>query len=98
MKIIIRPLHDRVVIRHIEEETKTAGGIVLSGSAAERPSRGIVIAVGNGNITESGEIRPLDVKVGDTILFGKYIGSPIKVNDESLLIMKESEIFAILEN
>ena len=68
----IRPLHDRVVIRRVEEETKTAGGILLPGSAAEKPSQGVVVAVGNGIIKESGDVRPLDVKVGDKVLFGQY--------------------------
>ena len=93
----IRPLHDRVVIRREEQETKTAGGIVLPGSAAEKPSQGEVIAVGNGQITEPGEVRPLDVKVGDKVLFGQYSGSTVKVDGEELLIMKESEILGVLE-
>lgn len=93
----IRPLHDRVVIRREEQETKTAGGIVLPGSAAEKPSQGEVIAVGNGQITESGEVRPLDVKVGDKVLFGQYAGSTVKVDGEELLIMKESDILGVLE-
>lgn len=93
----IRPLHDRVVIRRVEEETKTAGGILLPGSAAEKPSQGEVIAVGNGQITDNGEKRPLDVKVGDKVLFGQYSGSTVKVDGEELLIMKESDIFAVLE-
>ncbi|HEX5361345.1 chaperonin GroES [Fluviicoccus keumensis] len=93
----IRPLHDRVVIKRVEQETKTAGGIVLPGSAAEKPSQGEVIAVGNGLITEAGEVRPLDLKVGDKVLFGQYAGSTVKVDGEELLIMKESEIFAVLE-
>ncbi|MFZ5560929.1 MAG: co-chaperone GroES [Pseudomonadota bacterium] len=93
----LRPLHDRVVIRRVEEETKTAGGILLPGSAAEKPSQGEVIAVGKGNISESGEVRPLDVKAGDKVLFGQYSGSTVKVDGEELLIMKESEIFAVIE-
>ncbi|MBA4152261.1 MAG: co-chaperone GroES [Acinetobacter sp.] len=93
----IRPLHDRVVIRRVEEETKTAGGILLPGSAAEKPSQGEVIAIGNGSIKENGEVRPLDVKVGDKVLFGQYAGSTVKVDGEEYLIMKESEIFAVLE-
>lgn len=93
----IRPLHDRVVIKRVEQETKTAGGIVLPGSAAEKPSQGEVIAVGNGLITEAGEVRPLDLKVGDKVLFGQYAGSTVKVDGKELLIMKESEIFAVLE-
>ncbi|MDP1775885.1 MAG: co-chaperone GroES, partial [Moraxellaceae bacterium] len=78
----IRPLHDRVVIRRVEEETKTAGGILLPGSAAEKPSQGEVIAIGNGSIKENGEVRPLDVKVGDKVLFGQYAGSTVKVDGE----------------
>jgi chaperonin GroES len=93
----IRPLHDRVVIRRVEEETKTAGGILLPGSAAEKPSQGEVVAVGKGLITENGEVRPLDVKAGDKVLFGQYSGSTVKVDGEELLIMKETEIFAVLE-
>jgi chaperonin GroES len=93
----IRPLHDRVVIRRVEEETKTAGGILLPGSAAEKPSQGEVVAVGKGLVTESGEVRVLDVKVGDKVLFGQYSGSTVKVDGEELLIMKESEIFGVLD-
>lgn len=93
----IRPLHDRVVIKRVEEETKTAGGILLPGSAAEKPSQGKVIAVGNGIIRENGDIRALDVKVGDKVLFGQYAGSTVKIDGEELLIMKESDIFAVLE-
>lgn len=93
----IRPLHDRVVIRRVEEEAKTAGGILLPGSAAEKPSQGEVIAVGNGLVTENG-VRALDVKVGDKVLFGTYSGTTVKVNAEELLIMKESDILAVLDN
>ena len=93
----IRPLHDRVVIRRVEEETKTAGGILLPGSAAEKPAQGEVIAVGNGQIRENGEVRALDVKVGDKVLFGQYAGSTVKVDGEELLIMKESDILGVLE-
>ncbi len=93
----IRPLHDRVVIKRVEEETKTAGGILLPGSAAEKPSQGKVIAVGNGIIRENGDVRALDVKVGDKVLFGQYAGSTVKIDGEELLIMKESDIFAVLE-
>lgn len=92
----IRPLHDRVVIRRMEEETKTAGGILLPGSAAEKPSQGEVVAIGNGTIKDNGDVRPLDVKVGDKVLFGQYAGSTVKINGDELLIMKESEIFAVL--
>jgi chaperonin GroES len=92
----IRPLHDRVVVRRVEEETKTAGGILLPGSAAEKPSQGEVIAVGNGQITDNG-VRALDVKVGDKVLFGTYAGTSVKVGGEELLIMKEADILAVLE-
>ncbi len=94
----LRPLHDRVVIRRVEEETKTAGGILLPGSAAEKPSQGEVLAVGKGSIAENGDVRPLDVKVGNKVLFGQYSGSTVKVDGEELLIMKESEIFAVIES
>ena len=93
----IRPLHDRVLVRREEEETKTAGGIVLPGSAAKKPSRGEVIAVGNGKITENGDVRPLDVKAGDKVIFGQYAGSTVKVEGEELLIMSEAEILAVVE-
>lgn len=93
----IRPLHDRVLVRREEEETKTAGGIVLPGSAAEKPSRGEVLAVGNGKINDNGDVRALDVKVGDKVLFGQYAGSTVKVDGEELLIMSEGEILAVLE-
>lgn len=93
----IRPLHDRVLIRRMEQETTSAGGIVLPDSAAEKPSRGEVVAVGNGKIMENGEVRPLDVKAGDKVLFGKYSGSEVKVDDEELIVMREDEIMAIIE-
>ncbi|ASK34824.1 co-chaperone GroES [Alloalcanivorax mobilis] len=93
----IRPLHDRVLVRREEEETKSAGGIVLPGSAAEKPSRGEVIAAGNGKIQENGDVRPLDVKVGDKVIFGQYSGSTVKVEGEELLIMSEAEILAVIE-
>ncbi len=93
----IRPLHDRVVIRRVEEETKTAGGILLPGSAAEKPSQGVVVAVGKGILRENGEVRPLDVQAGDKVLFGQYAGTTVKVDGEELLIMKEGDILAILQ-
>jgi len=93
----IRPLHDRAVIRRVEEERTSAGGIVLPDSATEKPSRGEVIAVGNGKILDSGDVRPLDVKVGDTVLFGKYAGTEIKIGDEELVVMREDDIMAIIE-
>ncbi len=93
----IRPLHDRVVVRRKEEETTTASGIVLPGSAQEKPNQGEVVAVGNGRVLENGEVRPVDVKVGDIIVFGKYAGSDtIKVDGEELVILNESDIKAVL--
>ena len=93
----IRPLHDRVVVRRMEEETTSAGGIVLPGSAAEKPSQGEVLAVGPGKLLENGDIRPCDLKAGDKIIFGQYTGSTVKVDGEELLIMNESEVFAVVE-
>ncbi len=93
----IRPLHDRVVVRRKEEEEKTAGGIVLPGNAKEKPSQGEVLAVGNGRILENGDVRPLGVKVGDTVVFGQYAGNTVKIDGEELLIMSENEIYGVLE-
>ncbi len=93
----IRPLHDRIVIRRMEEELTSAGGIVLPGSATEKPVRGEVVAAGNGKILDSGEKRPLDVKVGDKVLFGKYAGTEIKVDSEELLVMREEDVVAVIE-
>ena len=93
----IRPLHDRVVVRRKEEETTTASGIVLPGSATEKPTQGEVLAVGTGRIQSNGEVRPLAVNVGDTVLFGQYSGQTVKIDGEELLIMKEEEIYGILE-
>jgi chaperonin GroES len=92
----IRPLHDRVVVKRIEEERKTAGGIVIPDNAAEKPDQGEVIAVGKGKILEDGKVRPLDVKVGDRILFGKYSGSTVKIEGEELLVMREDDIMGIV--
>lgn len=92
----IRPLHDRIVVRRTEEEQKTAGGILLPGSAQEKPQQGEVIAVGKGQITDSG-VRPLEVQVGDKVLFGQYAGQAVKVDGEELLIMKESDVLGVLE-
>ena len=92
----IRPLYDRVVVRRKDEETKSAGGIVLPGSAAEKPSQGEILAVGNGRVLDNGEVRPLEVKVGDTIVFSQYGGTTIKVEGEELLIMSESDILGVL--
>ncbi|MEM1232066.1 MAG: co-chaperone GroES [Pseudomonadota bacterium] len=93
----IRPLHDRVVVRRLEEETTSAGGIVLPDSATEKPSQGEVLAAGNGKILENGDVRPLDVKVGDRVIFGQYGGSTVKIDGEELLVLSESEIFGVLE-
>ncbi len=93
----IRPLHDRVIVRRMEEERKSPGGIVIPDSATEKPIRGEVTAIGKGKILESGEIRPLDVKVGDNVLFGKYSGTEVKVNGEELLVMREEDIVAVIE-
>ncbi|MCZ0945154.1 MAG: co-chaperone GroES [Gammaproteobacteria bacterium] len=93
----IRPLHDRVVVRRLEEETTTAGGIVLPDSAAEKPSQGEVLAVGPGKALDNGEVRAPDVKAGDKIIFGQYGGSTVKIDGEELLILSESEIFGVLE-
>jgi chaperonin GroES len=93
----IRPLQDRVVVKRKEEETKSAGGIVLPGSAAEKPAQGEVVAVGPGRLLDNGNVRPVDLKVGDTVIFGKYASNTVKVNNEELLILNESEIFGVLE-
>lgn len=93
----IRPLHDRVVVRRKEEETTTASGIVLPGSAKEKPTQGEVLAIGTGRIQSNGDVQVLAVKVGDTVLFGQYSGQTVKIKDEELLIMKEDEIYGIIE-
>jgi len=93
----IRPLHDRVVVRRLGEEKTTAGGIVLPDSATEKPMEGEVISVGNGKISENGDVRPLDVKPGDKVLFGKYSGTEVKIDGEELLVMREDDIMAIVE-
>jgi chaperonin GroES len=92
-----RPLHDRVVIKRIEEDTKTTGGIIIPDTAKEKPQQGEVIAVGPGARDESGKIVPLDVKTGDRVLFGKWSGTEDKIDGEDLLIMKESDILGVLE-
>jgi chaperonin GroES len=93
----IRPLHDRAVIRRMEEERKSAGGIVIPDSATEKPIRGEVVAVGNGKILENGDVRPMDIHVGDKVLFGKYAGTEVKLNGEELLVMREDDIMAVVE-
>ena len=95
----IRPLHDRVVVRRQDEETTTASGIVLPGSAAEKPSQGEIVAVGTGRIMDNGDVRPLALKEGDIVVFGQYSGNnTVKVDGEELLIMSESEIYGVLES
>jgi chaperonin GroES len=94
----IRPLHDRVIIRRMEEERTSPGGIVIPDSATEKPIKGEVIAVGNGRVLESGETRALDLKAGDTVLFGKYSGTEVKVDGEDLLVMKEDDVMAVIES
>ncbi len=93
----IRPLHDRVIVKRMEEERTSPGGIVIPDTAAEKPIQGKVTAVGNGKLLESGEIRPLDVKVGDRVLFGKYSGTEVKVGGEELLVLREEDIMAVIE-
>ena len=97
MAMKIRPLHDRVVIRRMEEERTSAGGIVIPDSATEKPSRGEVIAIGTGKIMEDGKVLPLDVKVGDTVLFGKYSGTEFKIGAEDFLVMREDDIMGVIE-
>ena len=94
----IRPLQDRVVVRRMEEETTSAGGIVLPGSATEKPAQGEVLAVGPGKRLDSGDTQPVDVSVGDTVVFGKYSSNTVKVGDEELLILNESELFGVIES
>ncbi len=93
----IRPLHDRVVVRRLEEEKTSPGGIVIPDSATEKPIQGEVVAVGNGKILDNGEVRGLDVKKGDKILFGKYSGTEVKIDGEELLVMREDDIMGVIE-
>jgi len=93
----LRPLHDRVIVKRMEEERMSAGGIVIPDSATEKPVRGKVLAVGNGKILDNGEKRALDIKVGDNILFGKYSGTEVKVDGDELLVMREEDIMAVIE-
>jgi len=92
-----RPLHDRVLVRRVEAEEKTAGGIIIPDTAKEKPQEGLVIAVGNGTIDDDGDVRPLDVKAGDRILFGKWSGTEVKLDGKDLLIMKESDVMGIID-
>lgn len=93
----IRPLHDRVIVRRIEENRTSPGGIVIPDSATEKPSQGEIIAAGKGRILEDGTVRPLDVKKGDRILFGKYSGSEVKISGEEYLVMREEDILGVIE-
>jgi chaperonin GroES len=93
----IRPLHDRVIVKRVEEDRTSAGGIVLPDSATEKPSQGEVLAVGNGKLLDNGEVRPLDVKVGEKVLFGKYAGNEVKVDGEDLIVMREEDIMGVLD-
>ena len=92
----IRPLHDRVIVKRLEEEATSAGGIIIPDSATEKPSRGEVTAVGNGKVLDNGDVRPLELKVGDTVLFGKYSGTEVKLENEDYLVMREEDVLAIL--
>ena len=93
----IRPLHDRIIVERIEEETMTAGGIIIPDSAKEKPLEGIIIAVGKGKSTDDGKVLPLDVKAGDKVLFGKYAGTEIKIDGKELLMMREDDILGVVE-
>lgn len=93
----IRPLHDRIIVERLEEETKTAAGIIIPDSAKEKPQQGNVIAVGKGKVTEDGKLLPLDVKVGDKVLFGKYSGTEIKIEGKEFLMMREDDVLGVVE-
>ena len=93
----IRPLHDRVIVKRIEEERKSAGGIVIPDTAAEKPDQGEIVAVGKGKKDDQGKLIPIDVKVGDRVLFGKYSGQTVKVEGEELLVMREEDIMGVVE-
>ena len=94
----IRPLHDRVIVKRLEEEKTSAGGIIIPDTAAEKPVQGKVVAVGKGKILDDGQVRPLDVKIGDKILFGKYSGTEVKVDGEDLVVMREEDVMAVIES
>ncbi|KTD21861.1 co-chaperone GroES [Legionella londiniensis] len=93
----IRPLHDRIIVRRLEEEHKTAGGIVIPDSAKEKPMQGEVLAVGEGKVLENGDVRALAVKVGDVVLFGKYSGTEVKIDGQELVVMREDDIMGVIE-
>jgi len=92
----LRPLHDRVIVKRLDQETKTASGLIIPDAAAEKPDQGEVLAVGNGKVQDNGQVRPLEVKVGDRVLFGKYSGQAVKVDGQELLVMREEDIMAVL--
>jgi len=92
----IRPLQDRIIVKRLEEEEKTAGGIIIPDAAKEKPMQGEVVAAGKGKVNENGKLNPLDVKVGDKILFGKYAGTEVKINSEDYLIMREDDVLGVL--
>jgi chaperonin GroES len=94
----IRPLHDRILVERLEEEEKTKGGIIIPDTAKEKPIQGRVVAVGNGKILENGEVKPLDVKEGDKVLFGKYAGTEVKIDDNEYLIMREDDVLGVIED
>jgi chaperonin GroES len=93
----LRPLHDRVIVKRLDQETKTASGIVIPEAAAEKPDQGEILAVGNGKILENGSVRSLEVKVGDRVLFGKYSGQTVKIDGDELLVMREEDIMAVVQ-
>ncbi|GAB4293240.1 MAG: co-chaperone GroES [Desulfuromonadia bacterium] len=93
----LRPMHDRIIVKRLEEEAKTAGGIFIPETAKEKPQRGEVVAVGNGKKTEDGKVLPMDVKKGDKVLFGKYAGTEVKIDGEEYLIMREDDILGVIE-
>jgi len=93
----IRPLHDRIIVERVEEETKTAGGLIIPDTAKEKPQRGVIIAVGKGKVADDGKLIGMDVKVGDKVLFGKYAGTEIKLDGKEYLMMREDDILGVLE-
>ncbi len=92
----LRPLHDRVIVKRLDQETKTASGLIIPDAAAEKPDQGEILAVGNGKVQDNGQVRPLEVKVGDRVLFGKYSGQAVKVDGQELLVMREEDIMAVV--
>ena len=92
----LRPLHDRVIVKRLDQETKTASGLIIPDAAAEKPDQGEILAIGNGKVQENGQVRPLEVKVCDRVLFGKYSGQAVKVDGQELLVMREEDIMAVV--